>query len=273
MEHEKKLVIIESLGLSIDLYINISFNFGEGIAGKCYTEKKPIIINNTITNNNFKNFNFQRENINSLIAFPIIKNEKVLAILNLTSIKPNCFTDTVLTYLDNYAELIINTLENSQIFDQSDKKLNFIDKNTGLYNRSFFVENLRREILRSERYKEIFSLLVIQIANFKKIVKQWEDQKIKNLLFSYAKFLKNTSRRVDTCSSYSLETFAIILPETGKGGALKKAERLTLNTKNTFHKEKSNIELPQIEINCGISSYPEDGTTFESILQHCFSQL
>ncbi|HPG31352.1 MAG TPA: GAF domain-containing protein [bacterium] len=271
-EDKKELVIVESIGLSFDSILNISFKCEEGVAGKCFSKKQPIIINNAANHNEFKNFRFQRENIASIVSFPIIDNGEALAVINVSSSKVNNFNESTLSYLTNYAALILNAIKNLK-FSNSSVSLNFIDENTGLYNYSFFIENLKRELDRSERYNEIFSLILIKINNFADIVKKWDDDKLKQALKYFAAFLKNTSRRVDICSMYDINLFAVITPETGKGGCLKKVERLYANVKNGKYYSENLQNMPLLEISCAISSYPEDGKKSNDILEHCLSQL
>ncbi|MBP7654692.1 diguanylate cyclase [Candidatus Dependentiae bacterium] len=271
-DEKKELVIVESIGLSFDSIMNISFKCEEGIAGKSFSYKKPIIINNTTNSNEFKYFNFQRENIASVVSYPVIDNDKVLAVINVSSVKISNFNESTLSYLANYGALVLNAIKNLK-FSNSDVSLNFIDETTGLYNYSFFIENLKRELDRSERYNEIFSLIFIKINNFADIVKKWDDEKLKQSLKYFALFLKNTSRRVDICSLYDMNLFAIITPETGKGGCQKKTERLYDNVKKMKYYPENITNMPSLEISCAISSYPEDGKKPNDIIEHCLSQL
>jgi len=170
-EIKQKLTIIEAIGLSMDSVLNISFDFNDGIAGKAYSEKKCIYENNVFNSEYFKNFSFQRENFGSIIAYPIIDNDKVIAVINVSSGKTNNFSEKTINYLENYATLILNALKNFNMTGE-ELTLNFIDETTGLYNYSFFIENLRRENDRAERYNEVYSLILIKITNFNELIKK-----------------------------------------------------------------------------------------------------
>ncbi len=271
-EFKQQLTIIESLGLSMDSILNISFSFNDGIAGRAFSEKKYILVNNVSESEYFKNFNFQRESIGSIISYPIIDDNSVIAVLNISSSKTNNFSEKTLAYLDNYATLIMNAIRNYKASNE-ELPLNFIDENTGLYNYSFFLENLRRENDRAERYSEVYSLILIRITNFNDFLKKWDDSKVKEALRYFGSFIKNTSRRVDICAAYDINTFAVITPETGKGGAQKKVERLYFNVANMKYYPSEISGLPQLDAMCGISSYPSDGKNINEILNHCLSQI
>jgi len=269
-----EFVIIESTGLSIDSVLNINLKLNEGLAGKCLLEKSPIIVSNTLTDKDFVSFNFQRENISSNVSYPVIDNDEVIAVINISSSKTNNFNEASLMYLSNYATFILNTLKSFKICN-SEISLNFIDEVTGLYNYSYFLENLKRETERADRYNEIFSLVIVRIVNFKELVKIWDDAKIKKALQFLTQFIKNTSRRVDICSVYDINNFVIITPETGKGGARKKVERIYQNieSKKYYPAGTNYSEMPDLKLECAITSFPDDGKTVNQLLDHCLSQF
>jgi diguanylate cyclase (GGDEF)-like protein len=89
------------------------------------------------------------------------------------------------------------------------------DNLTGLHNpRSFYVE-LSNELLRSKRFKRIFSLVYIDIDNFKNINDTLGHSIGDELLVEVAKCLKSSLRATDTVSRLGGDEFVCLLPETG----------------------------------------------------------
>ena len=89
------------------------------------------------------------------------------------------------------------------------------DNLTGLNNpRSFYVE-LSNELLRSKRFKRIFSLAYIDIDNFKNINDSLGHSIGDELLVEVAKCLKSSLRATDTISRLGGDEFVCLLPETG----------------------------------------------------------
>ena len=89
------------------------------------------------------------------------------------------------------------------------------DNLTGLNNpRSFYVE-LANELLRSKRFKRIFSLAYIDIDNFKNINDSLGHSIGDELLVEVAKCLKSSLRATDTISRLGGDEFVCLLPETG----------------------------------------------------------
>ena len=89
------------------------------------------------------------------------------------------------------------------------------DNLTGLHNpRSFYVE-LTNELLRSKRFKRIFSLAYIDVDNFKNINDSLGHSIGDELLVEVAKCLKSSLRATDTVSRLGGDEFVCLLPETG----------------------------------------------------------
>ena len=89
------------------------------------------------------------------------------------------------------------------------------DNLTGLHNpRSFYVE-LTNELLRSKRFKRIFSLAYIDVDNFKNINDTLGHSIGDELLVEVAKCLKSSLRATDTVSRLGGDEFVCLLPETG----------------------------------------------------------
>jgi diguanylate cyclase (GGDEF)-like protein len=89
------------------------------------------------------------------------------------------------------------------------------DSLTGLHNpRSFYVE-LTNELLRSKRFKRIFSLAYMDVDNFKNINDSLGHSIGDELLVEVAKCLKSSLRATDTVSRLGGDEFVCLLPETG----------------------------------------------------------
>ncbi len=100
------------------------------------------------------------------------------------------------------------------------------DDLTGLGNRRHFMQAAEYEAERSLRYKQVFSLLMLDIDHFKRVNDAYGhavgDEALKHL----AVVIKKLLRRVEIPGRLGGEEFGIILPNTGRAEALIVAERL-----------------------------------------------
>lgn len=134
---------------------------------------------------------------------------------------------------------------------------------TGVFNRRYFNELVSLEFNRLKRSPAAFSLLMLDIDNFKKYNDTYGHQKGDQLLRDAAKIFKNAVRLTDVVCRYGGEEFVILLPKTGVGEAKIIAERVRM---------QFSLYLPTT-ISIGISSVPEDACEPEELIKKADSAL
>lgn len=105
---------------------------------------------------------------------------------------------------------------------------------TGLYNRRHFFELAEQELARVRRHGEPFSMLMLDVDNFKLFNDTYGHHVGDLVLQKLSEVLRHTLRVIDTPGRIGGEEFAILLPETGEQRALEVAERLRLNVANAI---------------------------------------
>lgn len=127
------------------------------------------------------------------------------------------------------------------------------DPLTGIYNRRFTLENLETEFERAKRYSLKFSIILMDIDNFKEVNDKFGHIKGDNILKALAQILKDELRRQDILGRYGGDEFLIILPETDGVGAGMVGERCRKALYNgiTFLNEKYSLT-----VSMGVASYP-----------------
>jgi len=165
-----------------------------------------------------------------------------------------------------------------QISDISDRiklqqqlyKKTITDPLTGMYNRRYFDDRLAQEFNRSTRYRRPFSVVIVDVDGFKQANDQHGHAFGDELLINSAKIFHQVLRHEDTAYRYGGDEFALLLPETGKAGALEVAERLRENfvTENSIAEKQIKLSL-----SIGIACYPEDGNTQKSLISAADSRM
>ena len=110
------------------------------------------------------------------------------------------------------------------------------------YNRHYFDDSIQRELKRSQRYKRPFTIMMTDLANFKRVNDQLGHQEGDRVLREVARLVQEQVRESDWVIRYGGDEFLIILPETGvQVEAL--AERL-----RRVISEWSDANVPQVKI-------------------------
>lgn len=101
---------------------------------------------------------------------------------------------------------------------------------TKLGNRGALIEKVKSEINRIRRYgdspRSIFSLLFIDLDNFKYYNDAFGHHVGDMLLVKYSSLLETAAREIDFLARYGGDEFVCVLPETGGDGAIVLAKRI-----------------------------------------------
>ncbi len=176
---------------------------------------------------------------------------------------------------DHFVLILKRAVENillKRIASQSDyyKQLSRRDGLTELYNRRMFDTLLKNEILRSKRYNNPFSLLLMDIDKFKTINDRFGHPKGDEILKNVALTLKKASRASDMLFRYGGDEFAFILPETAREGAFVFSRRvMELVRENILvgHAADGVLVKEPVTICIGGVSYPEAGEEDALLIQ------
>lgn len=100
------------------------------------------------------------------------------------------------------------------------------DEMTGLFHRAYFLERVREDMLRSERYGWPLAILGLYLENLDKIESLHGKFAADRVLTETASMVRKFARNTDIACRAGACEFALLLPGTTAEGAAKMAERL-----------------------------------------------
>ncbi len=136
------------------------------------------------------------------------------------------------------------------------EKDSLTDRLTGLYNRRYMDQILEEFFNLSYRYKDNFSLIMLDIDHFKRVNDTYGHQFGDKVLKSLADMVIKNIRASDIAIRYGGEEFLIVIPRIDKQGAFTVA--IKLKDKISKMKIKFNSKLIQVTVSIGVTSMPED---------------
>jgi diguanylate cyclase (GGDEF)-like protein len=139
---------------------------------------------------------------------------------------------------------------------------------TGLYNHRYFQEALALEVVRSLRYDHMFSLLFIDVDNFKHYNDTYGHLEGDRLLIKLSHKVKEQLRGSDILARYGGEEFVIILPETTRENAAQIAEHIRNCVAEFPFKGRETQNTGNITISMGVATFPVDGPDGSSLIKH-----
>ncbi len=116
--------------------------------------------------------------------------------------------------------------------------LSMTDDLTGLFNRRYFLVQAQKELTRAQRYGQEFSMLFIDLDDFKMINDRYGHPAGDKILRMVGSVCMDELREVDVLSRYGGDEFAILTPGLQTSQAVQYADRLRkllAETKTLYH--------------------------------------
>lgn len=127
------------------------------------------------------------------------------------------------------------------------------DALTGLRNRRYLMEQLKKESLRSERQAEPFALAIVDVDFFKSINDRFGHEAGDVALFQVAQSIRSGLREYDICGRWGGEEFLILLPNTSLANAQLVLERVRKAIANISLDCLDQEQAPQLTASMGLT--------------------
>ena len=138
-----------------------------------------------------------------------------------------------------------------------------VDGMTGLANRRDIMEKIDREATRSQRHQRSFTILLVNIDDFKKVNELYTYNSGDDVLVEVARVLRSCVRNEDICARWGGEEFLILLPETAAESSLPVANKiLEAMSMTEFKANKPGIH---VTVSIGVCEHKPAQTVQESI--------
>jgi diguanylate cyclase (GGDEF)-like protein len=163
---------------------------------------------------------------------------------------------------EEHLKQVQNALRKSE---QNYKKLSIHDNLTGLYNTRYLYHALDELIQKSTSGGRIFSLVFMDIDNFKQVVDTHGHLNASNALQEIAGTIKKTLQAPAYGVAYGGDEFVLVLPGFDKPQALEMAETIRIRIKETIYLQKAGLKV-RIGSSLGVSTFPDDADTLSGLL-------
>jgi len=244
----------------------IRFELSGSMAGFALREREVIVCGSTT---NDPRYNPAADALlpiraESAIYLPISVGNEPVAVLEIANGPDNRKLDEAdaetLIIITNLASA---AMENAQLFLWA-----ISDPLTRLYNIHYYRRTLSSELRRAERFRSHFSVVMIDLDNFKRINDTWGHPMGDQVLVEFAAILgRNLRKDVDIPSRYGGDEFILLLPNTNETGAAVVVNRILKVVRETRLVTEAGEEFG-FAISVGISTFPAHGTTEDRLIEN-----
>ncbi len=250
-----RLVPAAQRGAFVDLIGGVHFEHGAGFSGWVAKQKRPVLLTEL-----HRGRRPDDTLVGSFMSVPLVVQGELIGVLNISHGRPKAFNEDQLRLLTLIAGQAAATIQRLLLYADM-RRLAITDDLTNIYNRRHFLERMQSEIDRARRYGTPFSVMFIDIDNFKELNDNHGHQVGDKILAELATILKHWARSSDIVARYGGEEFVVLLPMTDKPRSITAAERLrTRVQRHTFYRRK------KLTVSVGVASYPGDGDNADQLL-------
>ena len=212
-----------------------------------------------IDNNKVANF-LKEAKMKSYILVPLLSKHTHFGSLIVFSSREN-ICNSELNFLGLFAKQIELAITIADLF-QAVKEQAITDGMTGLYNRRYFEEYIKKEAIRAMRQNQKFTVIGLDLDHLKQINDTYGHNYGDIAIKTIAEVLKSNARSIDIAARMGGEEFNLILPGVDIEGGCIAAERI--------RKAIEAVELEKIghiTASLGVATYPDQSDDLEELLE------
>jgi diguanylate cyclase (GGDEF)-like protein len=208
-------------------FSEVSFHYGEGVAGWVAANAESVLIDDVQLDPRFKLLPDSESKIRSLAAVPLVTRDKVVGVMTITASDVAHFTGDSVDLLKLIANTMALDIENIRL-----RRLSVTDKLTGAYNREYLSTQLPASMQEAQQRSEPLSIAMIDVDHFKKVNDTYGHHIGDKVLTEIAQRLRETSRAHDMLVRYGGEEFLLLLPTANLETAAEIADRVRMEMQN-----------------------------------------
>ncbi len=255
------------VGVAPESVKDIRLKPGEGVAGAVVQTGRPIIIPDVKETPHFcpRVDSLTGFDTRSIIAQPLIVRGEVIGVFEVINVEDDrFFREQYLPHLAILADYVAIAVDNVRNLQKLQART-FIDEVTGFYNTRYLIQKLDRLIPQHRDRGEHFSLVFLDLDNFKAVVDTHGHLRGAEVLAEVARVINGVLGPDDSLVRYGGDEFIILLPRRSQPEALEITRRLRHSLNNTAFLQNEGLRV-KVTASYGIATLPEDAQDRETLL-------
>ena len=245
-------LVIDGFDRSSDRFFRQAMVDGEGAAGWVMKHGAPRRIDDLATED-LDLGGDGTQGIRSWLGVPLMMYGGCEGVIAVQSTRQGAFRADHQRLLESLGLQVAAALQNAHLYE-----LAMVDGLTGLFMRRYFDARIEEEVERSKRYGTPFSVLMMDVDDFKKLNDEHGHLIGDRVLRQIANTVKAQLRGVDTAARYGGEEIAVILPRSDMVASYNVGERIRAAISEL--RVTTDSEPPKVlsvTASFGVASYPE----------------
>jgi diguanylate cyclase (GGDEF)-like protein len=253
-----------TVGLDFEQVKEVRLPLGEGVAGKVALEQKPLIIPDVSK----CDFSYKQVDgitgfvTRSIVCVPLVFGGKTLGVIEV--VNPRNLKRNPLPLLSIIAEYAAIAVDNMRCYREI-QNLAIHDDLTGLYNTRHLYRVLSDIVAAAEAGRDPFSIIFMDIDNFKHVVDTYGHLKGSQAIQEVARTLLECLEAPAFGVAYGGDEFVAVLPGYNKSQAFQKAEEIRARMKRTVYLADHGHKV-SLRASFGVAAFPDNATNVTALL-------
>jgi diguanylate cyclase (GGDEF)-like protein len=255
------------VGVAPEAVKKIRLKPGEGIAGTVARTGKPIFIPDVDQDPRFSArvdavTGFETR---SIIALPLVVRGEVIGVFEVINVEDEkFFREKYLTHLSILADYVAIAVDNVRNLQKLQLRT-FIDEVTGFYNTRYLFCELDRLLPRIQQEEGRFSVVFLDLDNFKAVVDAHGHLRGTQILAEVARVINSVLGPEDSLVRYGGDEFVLLLPHRSQQETLAVVRRLRRKLNQTTFLQGEGLAI-RVTASFGIATLPEDAQDRDGLL-------
>jgi diguanylate cyclase (GGDEF)-like protein/putative nucleotidyltransferase with HDIG domain len=200
----------------------------------------------------------------SMVALPLVKDERLVGVLAVYSAEPRRYTDDHLRLLDTVARLASDALANAMSHAQAESNA-LTDTLTGLPNARAMYVRYEQEAARARRTGRPFQVVMLDLDEFKQVNDTYGHKTGDRMLREIGRILHAQLREYDFLARYAGDEFVAIVQDLSGEQTSELRERIE-RAVSKFSLHVRGDKHARVGISVGSASYGVHGDTLDQLL-------
>ncbi len=197
----------------------------------------------------------------SCICIQISLDHRTLGYLHVDSREPGALTEEHAEILGLFSDIVALAINKSRLFEEN-LRLERVDKETGVEKYLPLLERIQSAVTRAREFDERFGVLLLDIDNFKEIVKTYGYDTSRELMLSMAGVLRSDLRSIDAVGRYGFDEFIVLLENSDLPAVLTRARGI----QDSLARQRYTASEIRSTVSIGAAAYPQSGSTADDLI-------
>jgi diguanylate cyclase (GGDEF)-like protein len=253
-----------STDLDLQKMKDVRLAVGQGAAGQCALKQELLVLKD-VRHQDF--FNGKVDAISgyrtqSLVCVPIVFAGRTLGVVEM--VNPRTLDKASISLLTMVSDYLAIGIENTRRFREL-HEMAIRDSLTGLYNQRYLFRSLEDLIETSNAEGKCFSLLFMDIDNFKRVVDAEGHLNGSRALREVAQTIQGCLEDTSFAVTYGGDEFVVVLPDTDTIQAAKTARKIQESIRTSTFLTHWNRKV-QVTASFGVATFPDHAKDNKALL-------